>query len=996
MNPARFFGSAVLAVALAQVTFAAPPVVTEFDEPFLFAYLSFEQKIGHEAGEVWITANDGKGGAGLALNADWSAYATHSPAIRIKLGPQNRATQIKFQVTDSAEGKRTFTYDLAAASADEFRQLLPVDSMALAGEGFDPKTVNAIHIQGDWRPAPVDVRVDRIDLVPATPEMLAAREEDAKKQRQREEQRLRAEAAKQRATEALLAEGAEHPADGPELVHIGMAAPLLLGIELQAGHIAPSAPQPYQPQAGDVLKPTGEQKLVWKGDQVVVAPMGQELHRQPDEKSRARKLGFVNEKAGTVWQQVRTGAELDLAAVDDPRAYRISIDGGDPVFPAAVYRKSKPNSVAQGSGDIIAQHFLYLKLAEPLPENATVRVEFFALNTREPAAEFHFTPTTQRSEAIHVSYLGFRGDDPFKRAYLSLWAGTGGGQSFPQTEFQLLDPSGNPVFTGAIQLGMPADQPEAFREAKNHSQTNVYHLDFSDFTAPGTYTVHVPGLGVSYPFEIGRRTWEKAFAVSMHGFLSHRSGIELGPPFTDYVRPRNMHPEDEGFVVFKTDVTLWDGESGAIAASFKRLLGPDLDPSTLEIHPDAWGGYMDAGDWDRRSQHLICSLRHLELLDLFPDVFGQLKLALPPAEAENDLPDLLDEVLWNVDFYRRLQEADGGVGGGVESTGHPRPAEASWQETLLVGVFRPDPETSYRYAGVAAKTARILGSHSRATVFRDSAVRAWDWAEQNAAAEIAAALQRNAPKAKSAADAVAKMRALAAAELFRLTREPGFHAAFLEAEPSVLHEADIAMSYALIPAADSDPAMREKAVAAIVAAADAALDISAKNGFNLAPFTTYLPMMGYTCIWSTPGATAPPVLPRAHFLTGDGRYLAGAIAACQYPGGANPMNMSYTTGIGERTPLAPLHIDYRISGQLPPAGITVYGQSDPSLGYGFDSFAHTWFLNRYGGVPSQQWPTAEAYIDLGNWPAMNEYTVHQSFSPTSYHWGYLAGRAERP
>jgi endoglucanase len=155
-------------------------------------------------------------------------------------------------------------------------------------------------------------------------------------------------------------------------------------------------------------------------------------------------------------------------------------------------------------------------------------------------------------------------------------------------------------------------------------------------------------------------------------------------------------------------------------------------------------------------------------------------------------------------------------------------------------------------------------------------------------------------------------------------------------------------------------------------------------------------MMGYTSLWSTPGGILPPVLPRAHYLTGQQRYLAGTIAACQYSGGANPMNMSYTTGIGPRQPLAPLHIDSRVSGQRPPAGITVYGQSDPSMGYSFDSFAHTWFLNRYGGVHSTNWPTAEAYIDLGTWPAMNEYTVHQTFSPTSYTWGYLAARGDCP
>ncbi len=56
--------------------------------------------------------------------------------------------------------------------------------------------------------------------------------------------------------------------------------------------------------------------------------------------------------------------------------------------------------------------------------------------------------------------------------------------------------------------------------------------------------------------------------------------------------------------------------------AFERLLGPSLDASALTLDPDAWGGYMDAGDWDRRSGHLRVGYLLMELLDLFPDYFA--------------------------------------------------------------------------------------------------------------------------------------------------------------------------------------------------------------------------------------------------------------------------------------------------------------------------------------------------------------------------------------
>ncbi|QDT36649.1 glycoside hydrolase family 9 protein [Stratiformator vulcanicus] len=789
--------------------------------------------------------------------------------------------------------------------------------------------------------------------------------------------------------ETLVSPEASHPDDGPEVVHVGCAAADIIGIEIVAGRVPLASPVPYDEQPNDIVKPIGSQHLLWRNGKPEIGSVGFEVFRKAGNKKF--NVGRLNREAGTVWKQEMTGQELDLRAVDELHSYLISIDGGKPFHPLAVYRKSKPGPVAIGSSGATGHHFIYLQLPRALVEGQVYEIQLKGLNTRDDSLKFTHHSGENRSEAVHVSALGFRPDDPFKRAFLSLWAGTGGGRSFDVDRFELLDESGRVVFVGDVQLGIASETTEPFSARRNHTGADVFHLDFSDYMQPGTYRVHVPGVGVSYSFRIGSDSWEKAFKVSMHGFLSHRSGISLGPPFTDYVRPRPMHPDD-GFVVFKTDTTIWDGEADVIERSLKKLLGPELDTSRLQRHPHAWGGYMDAGDWDRRSQHLIPSFRHLELYEIFPDEMAELKLALPPAESNNDTPDILDEALWNIDFFRRLQDPDGGVRGGVESTAHPSPGEASWQETLLVGAYRSDPESTYLYAACAAKAARLLTDLTRSAELHDSAIRAWEWGEKNAQAEIRAAKERKARRAGAASKAVMNMKALAAIELFRLTGNEQYHKAVLGMNQSVLGDADVAMSYALIPEQSSDPALRALAIKKIISAADAAIAFSEKNGFNIALSNRYLPMMGFTCIWSAPGGTLPPVLPRAHYLTGGKKYLAATVASCQYSGGANPMNMAYTTGIGPRHPQAPLHIDSRISGQKPPDGITVYGQSDRRAGYEFNQWAHKWYFNRFGSVPSRDWPTAEAYVDLGTLPSMNEYTIHQCFSPTSFTWGYLAAR----
>jgi len=61
----------------------------------------------------------------------------------------------------------------------------------------------------------------------------------------------------------------------------------------------------------------------------------------------------------------------------------------------------------------------------------------------------------------------------------------------------------------------------------------------------------------------------------------------------------------------------------------------------------------------------------IELFELFPNYYTGLKLALPEAETNDQIQDILLEAEWNLGLYLRIQEEDGGVRGGIESTAHP-------------------------------------------------------------------------------------------------------------------------------------------------------------------------------------------------------------------------------------------------------------------------------------------------------------------------------------
>ena len=91
---------------------------------------------------------------------------------------------------------------------------------------------------------------------------------------------------------------------------------------------------------------------------------------------------------------------------------------------------------------------------------------------------------------------------------------------------------------------------------------------------------------------------------------------------------------------------------------------------------------------------------------MFPEFSHKLNLNIP--ESGGKLPDMLDEALFGLDVYRRMQTADGGIRGGIESEEHPQYGDASWQESLRVFVYTPDAGAVYWYAGTAARAALVL------------------------------------------------------------------------------------------------------------------------------------------------------------------------------------------------------------------------------------------------------------------------------------------------
>lgn len=762
--------------------------------------------------------------------------------------------------------------------------------------------------------------------------------------------------------------------DPPRVAGLCVVAPAVVAVSIDAGRVELGDQVPYVPQQGD-------RRLAGQG--------GKGGWLQRDGKTIG---GFVGPKGDVVQLFDRlVGEPLDTTWADQTASYALSsaedANYREPVQPVKVTRKSKPTGLARTAGwefKAPVRHVLYLTLPQPLQTGKHYNLRF--TGDRLPAVEFTHDPATRPTEALHVTQIGFRPDDPVKVAFLSCWTGVGGLEYQVGTPFRVVEDVGGAVVAqGQIALSRAAEEPEDVYK-RNYNGVNVYVLDFSQLTRAGRYRVVLEGIGCSEPFEIGADVWRKAFLVSARGFYHQRSGIALGPPYTDYRRPRCFHPED-GMKVYASTCSLMDSGNGLNAkGTDTNNFGNLVAGKTDEVVPDAWGGYFDAGDWDRRIQHLEATRLLLELVDEFPEFAASAGLNIP--ESGSGLPDLVSESLWNLDCYRRMQRADGAIRGGIESSEHPVFGEASWQESLTVMAYAPDPWSSCIYAGVAARAAWVLGrlNPELAQTYRASALRAMEWAEKQWAALGGEGLPFQ----------VRDERNLAALELFRLTGESRWHAIFLEqtvfTDPKAVlciwkkhDQRDAAFLYATLQREGMDEKVRANCRAAILRAADVSAQVSATSGFGWAKtLDQWQPVS-----WGLLGFPQAVPLVRAHRLTGDPKYLSAAVRSAQYAAGANPMNLCLTTGVGLHWPQNPLVVDARVSHSASPPGITVFGPRDTR---GTENQFLLKPLRATFQPPPEQWPTTEAYFDLYLYPEINEFTVNSTMGPNAYVWGYLAAR----
>lgn len=426
--------------------------------------------------------------------------------------------------------------------------------------------------------------------------------------------------------------------------------------------------------------------------------------------------------------------------------------------------------------------------------------------------------------------------------------------------------------------------------------------DFSSLQKVGKYQLILADGTQSYPFSIAPQVHRKVAIATLKSFYFQRMSTALPATYAGvWARPFG-HPDTKVFI-------------HPSAASSAR-------PEGYEI--SAPGGWYDAGDYNKYVVNSgITTSTLLSLYEDFPQYCKKLNVNIP--ESQNKLPDLLDEILWNLRWMLRMQDPnDGGVYHKLTNPSFD-PMKLMPHEAIKPRyVVQKTTTAALNLAAVAAQAYRVFRPFAKQVPgFADSCLNvaklAWAWAEANPNVLYNQdALNKNfdpdvvtgAYGDRSAEDE----RVWAATELFLSTGREEYRQRIqwpkMLAVPTWNQVYSLA-AYALAKADNkllgTTDALRNTAMQQLNSLADSLL---AK--LDSRPYHTVMGKTARDFVWgsSAVAANQAVVLLQVYRQKKETKYLEGAQHNLDYLLGRNATGYCFVTGFGQKYPR---HIHHRLS-----------------------------------------------------------------------------------
>lgn len=450
----------------------------------------------------------------------------------------------------------------------------------------------------------------------------------------------------------------------------------------------------------------------------------------------------------------------------------------------------------------------------------------------------------------YINQVGFRPSDP--------------------KEFSLVGASGNVEIVNASGQTVLTVTPGAASYWEPSGQS-VQLVDFSNLKAEGKYSIKVGGQVLRQDLVVKENTFADVYKAAIKWFYYQRASMALESSYA------GQWSRAAGHTNSTVELHNSTGASGTIQSS---------------------KGWYDAGDYGRYIVNSgITTYTLLSLFEHFPEFFKTAKWNIP---ADGSLPDLLAEIKWNLDWMLTMQANDGSVYHKLTSLGFPGEVMPA-QDNLKLYVIGKSAEAAFDFAGVMALASRVYKPFdaSYASKCLEAAKKAYSWGSNNMNVHFKANpsdVSTGAYEGENATDE----KLFAGTELAITTGDGSYKQSGTSPYVSWWGGMDGIATYGKATHASvfSDAG---EAKQNILSTADGFVDRT-KSGFGVT-------MAKDDFNWGSNSSAANQGvwLLHAYYLTGNEKYYTAALKALDYLLGKNPLDMSFMTGFGTKSPKMPHH-----------------------------------------------------------------------------------------
>ncbi|WP_343303249.1 glycoside hydrolase family 9 protein [Chitinophaga niabensis] len=444
-----------------------------------------------------------------------------------------------------------------------------------------------------------------------------------------------------------------------------------------------------------------------------------------------------------------------------------------------------------------------------------------------------------------------------------------------------------------------ADLGEEKQSGNSDTKTRI--ADFTKLTTKGNFFIHVPGVGNSYIFKISDDANREVAIATLKGFYYQRVSMPLEEKYAGKWHRPAGHPDTAVYI-------------HPSAADEKRPAG------TIISSP---GGWYDAGDYNKYIVNSGITMGTLlSAYEDFPVYFSKFHTNIP--ESNNTIPDILDEMIYNLRWMLSMQDPnDGGV--------YNKCTNASFDGMVMPGVTKAPryvvqkgTAAALDFAAVTAQASRVLKQYNKglADTCLKAAERAWEWAKLHPAMEYDQKNFQPPVTTGPYGDKYFKDEWFwAGAELYVTTKQEQYKPEIIEAGLPSWSNVGMLGYYTLLRF-NAAPQLKEK----VIRMAD-------RYAENLSAFQTPMGQSVRDFNWGSNSNAANQgiLLINAYKLTGDKKYIDLALSNLDYLLGRNATGYCFVTGIGSKSPMHPHHRPSEADGIKEPVPGLLAGGPNPGM-----------------------------------------------------------------